>query len=538
MIRAIALAAFVFATAPLLAQDFSVNYEIQRFDGVGYVTVVAETSVPDVASTGVVTAECDDADWLDLEFAVSTSDLPQGDYRVGVRVDVGGEIGCTRYQKFHVRRASTTVVAAEAFFDVDPGEGLGIPLELATPVSCVAPHAGTLPSGDFEFVGCLDVTDLSPGEHRLFARLRDDDSSMSDGRWGRARGRTIAIQGGAGDPTAAALVNTRTDDTLELEGAASVFEDTALATESCAVGPSSPVLDGTGETTVQLYASPGQASAAIPVLVPSPTIQTPVSFTPDCEESGEFVSLELEWMRPFPTPYDRIDVWVDDEVVESLGPAAETTTLLVTRGEHRIRVAGVTDHPEIESGISYRSAELIVMIPGLDVTLNPLGALTTVTWEDLPGTTYDEVRLLIDGVEEGACTTAGCEIDSGLINDCSAETRIATYFEGELVSCQEIEPGDCEVEFIRGDCNGDGVVGIILLEVTYLLDWAFTNGPPPPCEDAADADDDGSIDVAILDAVYLLEWAFVNGPPPPAPFPECGPDLTPDDLTCDSYTCP
>ena len=63
--------------------------------------------------------------------------------------------------------------------------------------------------------------------------------------------------------------------------------------------------------------------------------------------------------------------------------------------------------------------------------------------------------------------------------------------------------------------------------------YLFKQGSPPPCEDAADADDKGTI--GLPDAIYILYYLFKQGPPPPRPFPECGIDLTQDELGCESY---
>jgi hypothetical protein len=50
------------------------------------------------------------------------------------------------------------------------------------------------------------------------------------------------------------------------------------------------------------------------------------------------------------------------------------------------------------------------------------------------------------------------------------------------------------------------------------------------CADAADANDDGIRDFS--DVLDLGSFLFSGGPPPPAPFPDCGPDPTPDGLSC------
>ena len=88
------------------------------------------------------------------------------------------------------------------------------------------------------------------------------------------------------------------------------------------------------------------------------------------------------------------------------------------------------------------------------------------------------------------------------------------------------DPGGCE--FRRGYVDGNDEVSIVdalgILEVIFL-------GEPTTCEDALDVNDSG--DLSILDAFLLLTYLFAGGDEPAAPFGECGPDLTPDSLTCE-----
>lgn len=83
--------------------------------------------------------------------------------------------------------------------------------------------------------------------------------------------------------------------------------------------------------------------------------------------------------------------------------------------------------------------------------------------------------------------------------------------------------------FLRGDVDQDGVVGP--LDATFLQNFLFASGQMPRCLDAADANDDGMLGVS---DVVLIQ----NGGPFPYPFPECGLDLTPDQLDCNCYICP
>ncbi|MCA8961073.1 MAG: hypothetical protein KDC38_11200, partial [Planctomycetes bacterium] len=91
------------------------------------------------------------------------------------------------------------------------------------------------------------------------------------------------------------------------------------------------------------------------------------------------------------------------------------------------------------------------------------------------------------------------------------------------------------VEFVRGDCNGDGVDDIA--DAVCALGYLFL-GAAASCLDALDSNDSGILDIA--DPVYLLEALFVSGPLPPAPFPSCGTDPTGDLLDCvlGAMVCP
>ena len=71
----------------------------------------------------------------------------------------------------------------------------------------------------------------------------------------------------------------------------------------------------------------------------------------------------------------------------------------------------------------------------------------------------------------------------------------------------------------------------------FTLNWLFVGGPAPACPKSADADDSGRVDIS--DAIFSLGCKFLGDSCPPSHFPECGPDLTADDLDCASFSvCP
>lgn len=88
-----------------------------------------------------------------------------------------------------------------------------------------------------------------------------------------------------------------------------------------------------------------------------------------------------------------------------------------------------------------------------------------------------------------------------------------------------------DVSFQRADSNLSGAVD--LSDAVFTLNVLFLGEPRPGCDDAMDADDNGAIE--ITDAIYKLNFLFLGGPAPNEPFPDCGPDPTPDEISCDAY---
>jgi hypothetical protein len=64
--------------------------------------------------------------------------------------------------------------------------------------------------------------------------------------------------------------------------------------------------------------------------------------------------------------------------------------------------------------------------------------------------------------------------------------------------------------FVRGDCNGDGLINSA--DVVYLLNYLFAHGSAPQPWEAGDVNCDEVINSA--DVVYLLNYLFAHGSPP------------------------
>ncbi|MBN1443191.1 MAG: hypothetical protein JXA90_10805, partial [Planctomycetes bacterium] len=76
-----------------------------------------------------------------------------------------------------------------------------------------------------------------------------------------------------------------------------------------------------------------------------------------------------------------------------------------------------------------------------------------------------------------------------------------------------------------------------LSDAVRTLSHLFMGYPEPVCLRTSDVDDDGLVN--LTDAVHFLMFLFLGGAAPPAPIARCGPDPTPDPLTCLSFPpCP
>jgi C1A family cysteine protease/PKD repeat protein len=68
---------------------------------------------------------------------------------------------------------------------------------------------------------------------------------------------------------------------------------------------------------------------------------------------------------------------------------------------------------------------------------------------------------------------------------------------------------------IRGNVNGDPNQQVNVVDITYLVDYLFRDGPAPPCLQEGNVDGDLGETVNIADVTYLVDFLFRNGSPPP-----------------------
>jgi len=89
--------------------------------------------------------------------------------------------------------------------------------------------------------------------------------------------------------------------------------------------------------------------------------------------------------------------------------------------------------------------------------------------------------------------------------------KIQTY--GTLIRTKENFITIYSSEFCEGDINNSGETDI--LDVIYLIDYIYKDGPPPDPIEAANVD--GIPPLNILDIVYLINYIYKDGPYPVCP---------------------
>ncbi len=123
-----------------------------------------------------------------------------------------------------------------------------------------------------------------------------------------------------------------------------------------------------------------------------------------------------------------------------------------------------------------------------------------------------------------------------------SQVTVALLFNGEPQSGQAqanllyaIESAATEYEpahFRRGDADADGSVNVS--DAILTLSFLFLGQGEITCQDAADTNDDGYVDIS--DPINTLGVLFLGPGEIPLPGMDgCGPDPTPDKLTCESF---
>ena len=154
-----------------------------------------------------------------------------------------------------------------------------------------------------------------------------------------------------------------------------------------------------------------------------------------------------------------------------------------------------------------------------------------VQWKEFGGDIGDAENRTQQAVNEELWTETGDFVET------QPDTLLIELLDldnGRLHGPEDYAITNPDIQFVRGDADGNGSF-LALVDGLFLLEFGFTGGAAPSCEDAADIDDNGELQ-PILDTLYALSFAFVNGPAIPDPFDECGVDTTIDALLCETAT--
>jgi HAMP domain-containing protein len=89
----------------------------------------------------------------------------------------------------------------------------------------------------------------------------------------------------------------------------------------------------------------------------------------------------------------------------------------------------------------------------------------------------------------------------------SRDTIINVALSGSLPAC---------CQGIRGNVNGDGGDQVNVADLTYLVDFLFRAGSPPPCQEESNVNGDLAENVNVADLTYLVDFLFRSGSPPPS----------------------
>ncbi|MFN0060278.1 MAG: IPT/TIG domain-containing protein [Planctomycetota bacterium] len=288
--------------------------------------------------------------------------------------------------------------------------------------------------------------------------------------------------------------------------------------------------DTLGSPPVATVLVVGGASVVPPQVGGTVTILPPPTFAllPTCVGSTTFATLTWELIGDF----DYVLFHRDGELLEMFD-ASVTSYLddpLAPGTYHYVWIAVAFPDPTgtpvvVVSECDVEIIPVTIADGGISPTVGPYCGGTTVT---ILGTGFSLPGLT---VEFGGLTAANIVVIDDTQLTC--ETPPSTFIGSVDVLVSNDLGSDSVVNgftygFVRGDANDDCTVD--LADAIYGLDYLFTQGPAPACEDALDANDDG--DLRIADCIYIIAYLFDGGSPPPVPFNPAGLDPTGDPLGC------
>ena len=230
------------------------------------------------------------------------------------------------------------------------------------------------------------------------------------------------------------------------------------------------------------------------------------------EEAGIFSPARAEY------EYYTIDVTapVANMLVINEFMASNDTTIFDQNGEY-------DDWLEI-----YNKSDSVVNIGGYFLTDDP-AALTQWVFPDTSIASHGHLLVWADdnteqnGLHAGFKLSASGEaillvdsneviVDEIVFSQQSADLSYGRYPDGTdyLTFFAIPTPGEDNVGYRCGDADGN--IQIDILDVTYMIDYLYRNGPSPIMIKSSDANDSGNIN--LLDIIYLINYLYKGGPTP------------------------
>lgn len=251
-----------------------------------------------------------------------------------------------------------------------------------------------------------------------------------------------------------------------------------------------------------------------------------IEYCPVCGQSGTFdidlMIAEDQFHTTYPTPTQGFSMAIgyDDTKLELIGAAMSPYVLSQIQQNPDFEAINLDpgNGPGLTVGVVYSFfntafVPFALLEPAVIASFATTGALagdfvgasTQLTWDNSIGNPPVENSVVAEG-----------------------QSFSTDFVHGTILLVPE--PG---VPFLRGDCNGDGVINIV--DPIFLGMALFSGAGPIACEAACDFNADGVLNIA--DGAYGFHYLFAGGPPPPGPFPVCGIDQ--NGLDCVSFTgCP
>ncbi len=155
----------------------------------------------------------------------------------------------------------------------------------------------------------------------------------------------------------------------------------------------------------------------------------------------------------------------------------------------------------------------LLAVPVLFVVQTGLSADSTKTSTAEPAT-GEEInwQVISSGGTEGSSTNFALK---GTVGQTAAGEGSSTNYGLSHGFWQEFGGGGCCIG-IRGNVDGDHGDQVNVADLTYLVDYLFRGGPPPPCTEEGNVNGDPGEQINVADLTYLVDYLFRGGPPPPA----------------------